>query len=174
MPGEMPLKIRFIDGHRLQTNRLGVPFKTQNPVDHQERITMGQNLHDIVCIHGPLPNRNVFHRHQRRLIRAIGLVQSFSKKEVQPVTRFCRQDMSPNRHWEKRQIPNDIENLVTNELVGITKRLLAHYRFTSDHDRVLQTSPLDEALCQKRLDLLVKYKRSCPSNLLGVIRSPDF
>ena len=89
------------------------------------------------------------------------------------MTRFCRENMPSDRHGEKSQIPDDIENFMPNEFLRIPHGFLAHHRFPSDDDRILQTPPLDQSFCEKRFDFLIKNKGPGSTDLLGIVVCAD-
>src|SRR5438477_12028640 len=51
MTGKMSLKKRFVDCYRLHADALRSAFiEADDPIDHQKRITMRQNLHDLFAV----------------------------------------------------------------------------------------------------------------------------
>ncbi len=173
MAGKVSLKKRLVDRDGLQPDGLVVVLESQHPVHHQEGVAVGKNLHDVVGVEGALPHRNVLHRHQGGLVGPPGLEERLGELQVQPVTGLGRKDVAANAHGKQRKVADDVEDLVPDEFIGITKGFLAHHRFPPDDDGVFQAPTLDQPLVQQRLHLLVKNKGTGPTDLPGVVFLPD-
>ncbi len=61
---------------------------------------------------------------------------------IRAVAGFDRDDVAADAMREKREVADNIEDFVADELVGKTERLLAQDGFAADHDGVFQAAPL--------------------------------
>src|ERR1700730_1662939 len=93
------------------------------------------------------------------------------------VPRLDRNDMAEKSAACQKEVPDDVENFVAYELVGIPQRLLSHYRFASHDNRILKASATYQSFVQKLFNILVKNKGARPgdfflinlrSNLRGI------
>src|SRR5438105_11263677 len=50
MPGEMAGEKRFVNTDRFHADAFGFAFEAEDTVDHEERIAVRQNCHDLVDI----------------------------------------------------------------------------------------------------------------------------
>ena len=75
---------------------------------------------------------------------------------------------------EKREIADNVENLVPNKFVGKPQRFFAEHSLAAHDDGVLETPALDQVFLHQRLDLLVIDKRPGRRDFAFVDRRRDF
>src|SRR5215471_19746781 len=109
MARKMALKEWFIDRYRFRSDTLVVAFKGNNPVDHQKRITMRQDLHNILRIHNPCPLRNHLRRNHRYHVR-VPFSQSLRQFSVGRMSRLDRNDVPQKSATGQKELTDDIEN----------------------------------------------------------------
>src|SRR5437868_10879185 len=66
--------------------------------------------------------------------------ENASQLGVSSVARFNRDHVTANSRTDQGEIADDIENLVANEFVRETQRLLAHDRITAQDNRVFEAA----------------------------------
>src|ERR1700730_14902803 len=83
-------------------------------------------------------------------------------------------EMAANSATDEGEIADDVQDLVPDEFIGKTHRLLAQDSVAANDDRVLQTSSLDQVFIHERLHVLVKNKRARRRDLTFENRRRNF
>src|ERR1700730_8417970 len=169
----MTLKVRFIDRHRLCADALVVSLERNNPVDHQEGITVWKDFHNILHIHYACPLGNNLRGNHRYHMR-VPLSQGLRQFSICRVSGFDRDNVTQKPASSQKEVSDDIEDLVANEFVRISQRFLSHDRITAHNDRVLEASPANQAFVDKRFQILVENKRASPGDFFLVNLRRDF
>src|SRR6266404_911371 len=165
MSGKMSLEKWFVDRHRLHAYAFRSAFiETQDPIDHQKWITMRQNLDDLVRVEAAIAFRNNSRNGERVASRSF-LCDRAREVRICGVSRFYRDEMSTNSTTDQREVADNVEDFVPNELVWEPQRFFAQHRITTDHDRVFQTAAFDEIFLHQRLDIFVINKCPCRCDL---------
>src|ERR1051326_6374692 len=68
-------------------------------------------------------------------------------------------NLAENRHTQKREIADDVQNLVTYELISKTKTRLIQHSFRRQHDRIVERTAANQVCTSQRFDLVRKPKR---------------
>src|ERR1700693_3572639 len=169
----MTLKVGFIDRHRLCADTLVVSLERNNPVDHQEGITVWKDFHNILHIHYACPLRYNLRGNHRYHVR-VPLGQGLRQFSICRVSGFDRDNVTQEPASGQKEVTDDIEDLVANEFVRISQRFLSHNRFAAHNDRVLEASPSDQAFVDKRFQILIENERTSPSDFFLVNTRCDF
>src|SRR2546421_13031979 len=130
MTGEMALEERLVDRDVLDSDDSLLPFHFDDPVYEQERIAVGQIVHDLADIH---------RRHARAPPRAL---EGPGQGDVAAVTGPRRYHMSLNPGAGQRQVPHDVRRLVPHELVRPAQFAPVHDAAIVQHDRIASEAPL--------------------------------
>src|SRR5687767_4482292 len=76
-------------------------------------------------------------------------------------------DEAEKRHPEEREVADDVEYLVADELVGAAQGLLVEHPVGREHDGVVERAAADEVGAPERLDLLGEAEGAGRGNLAG-------
>ena len=87
------------------------------------------------------------------------------ERRVQRVAAAVRDEMADHREADERQIADDVEDLVADELVLEAQRVVQHAGL-SEHDRVVERAAERQAALPQHLDFLQEAKRAGRRNLL--------
>src|ERR1043166_1266916 len=173
MPGEMAGEKRLVHRDGFHADATGVAFESRDSIDHQERITVRKKFHHLTDIEPAFARRKRVRFKDGSRARELTSERA-DQLGVRAVTRLNRDDVTVNSLPEKREVPDDIEDFVTDEFVGEPKRFLAQHRVAANHDRVFETAALDEVLVHQVTDVLVKNERPCRRDLVLVNRGRNF
>ena len=124
MTGEVSLKERLVDGDVLYPDDPLLLFDLENPVHQQERVAVGQNLHDV------------FYRIHPLLLSS-GLHHLPYQRHRSAMTRFHRHNSGANARPGQRQVADAIHRLVPHELVS-PPQIAAQNVTVVEHDRVVE------------------------------------
>src|SRR5438270_12588330 len=125
MSRKMSLKKRLIDRDRFHAHAFRYAFvEAENPIDHQKRITMRQNLHDLIGLEPAVAFRDNA-RNGQRVTARLFLRNRVSEFSVRCVPRFYGNEMTANAATDEREVADDVENFVPDEFVRETQRLFA-------------------------------------------------
>src|SRR4029450_2457687 len=160
----MPLKERLVNRDRFDADTFGFALEADNPVDHQKRETMRQNLHYLVGVEPTIPTRNRARKGERAPPRLL-TGEPASQVGIYSVTGFYRYHMASNTPPDQCEIPDNVENFVAHEFVCETQWFLAQDGFAVDHNRVFEAAALDQIFLHERLDIFVENKGSRRGNL---------
>ncbi len=97
-------------------------------------------------------------RRQQRALHLRGNL--LAERHVRRVAGEHRHDMPDQRNAQQGEVAEDVEHLVPDEFVRVAQGLGGEHGIVADDDRVLQAAPLDEAVLDQVLDLLVEAKRA--------------
>ena len=86
---------------------------------------------------------------------------------VRAMTGSDRDDMAVEGAPGQGKVPDDVQDLVSHELVGKAERFLAQDRFAPDDQGIFKASPLDQTLFHQVLHVLVVDKGARGSDLVG-------
>ena len=167
--GEMALEERFVDRDGFLADRLELAVEFQDAVDEQERVAVRQDLHDLVDIETGFARGDVLHRHLLRDVVTVLLVNGAGQFDVERVSGLGRDDAGLQPGRKQREIADDIEDLVTDELVLIPERFAGENGVATDDDGVLEAATLDETLLHERFHFLVEYEGAGLGDFLGVV-----
>ena len=101
-------------------------------------------------------------RHRRHLdeLPGVALLEELrGERGVQGVAAAVRDDVADDRVADERQIADDVEDLVADELVLEAQRVVEHAGL-AEHDRVVERAAEGEALLAQRLDFLQEPERA--------------
>src|SRR4029077_12456442 len=155
MTRKMSLEKRLVDRHRFHADALRSAFvETYNSVDHQKRIPMRQNLHDLVGVEPAVAFGNDSRNRQRFTSRSF-FGDCARQFRIRRVSRFYRDEMTTDPATEEREVADDVENFVPDKLVRKTQRLFTQDGVAAHDHGVFQTAALDEVFLHQRLDVFV-------------------
>ena len=115
MSGEMSLEEGFVDRHAFDADRLVVAVELDDPVDHQEGIAVRQDPHHPVDVEDGRGRGHGFGCLRKKVAAALG--NGPRQFRVGSVTRLHRHDVAAQRAPGERKVADDVEDLVTDELV---------------------------------------------------------
>src|SRR4029450_12478690 len=148
----MPLKERLVNRDRFDADTFGLALEADNPVDHQKRETMRQNLHYLVGVEPTIPTRNCARDGESAPARLL-TGERASQVGIHSVTGFYGDDMASNASPEQRKISDNVENFVAHEFVYETQWFLAQDGLAADHNRVLEAAALDQIFLHELLHI---------------------
>src|SRR6266542_1397376 len=155
----MSLKERLVNRDRFDPDTFGFALETDDPVDHQKRETMRQNLHYLVGVESTIPTRNrAFHGKGAPACLLAG--ERASQVGIDSVTGFYRYHVASDAPPDERKIANNVENFVAHEFVGKTQWFLAQNGLAMHHNRIFEAAALDQIFLHERLNILVVNKGS--------------
>jgi len=140
MAGKVSLEEGLVDRDALHADSLEVAVELDDPVDHQERVAVRQDGHHAVDVEGRRRGGDRLGRHGEQVAVALG--DGAGEFCVGPVPGLHGHDMAAQGPAGEREIADDVEDLVTDELVGEAERLLAQDGVAADHERILKAPPL--------------------------------
>ena len=149
------------------------PSRADDPVDHQERVAVRQQAHDLVDVERALAAGELAGGDERGELGVL-LGERAGEFRVGRVARLDGDDVPLDAAPEQGEVADDVEHLVAHELVGEAHRLLAQHAVAAHDDGVFQAAALDEALFHERLDVLVKRERPRRGDFLFVGLGRDF
>src|SRR6266542_52896 len=155
--GKMSLKERLVNRDRFDPDTFGFALETDDPVDHQKRETMRQNLHYLVGVEPPVTPRNRA-CHGKGAPACLLAGERASQVGIDSVTGFYRYHVAPNAPPDPCKISNDLENFVAHEFVCETQWFLAQNRLAADNNRVFEAAAFDQIFLHERLNILVENK----------------
>jgi hypothetical protein len=169
----MPLEKWFVDGDCLYPGDFCVAFEGYNSVNHQKRISMRQNLHQLIgldpafavegwLIDGKGAGPRLLPRNRPRQLG------------IRTVARLDRNHMPANALTNEREITDNIQDLVADELVGKAQWFFTQDRITADYDGILEAAALDQILLHERLDIFVINERPGRRDFAFKDRRSDF
>ena len=130
---------------------------------------MRQDSHDFLRVHAPLARVDILDRDPLRLAMLVLLIDLAGEFHVQPVARLGGVDMGLDPRREQAEVADDVENLVTHELVLVAERFAREDGVAADDHGVFQAAALDQALLHQRLHLLVKDEGAGLADVFPVI-----
>src|SRR5882724_1683047 len=155
----MSLKERLVNRDRFDADTFGLALEADNPVDHQKRETMWQNLHYLVGVEPTFPTRNGA-RNGKSAPARLFAGQRAGQVGVDSMTGFYCYHVASNTPPDQCKISDNIENFVAHEFVCETQWLLAQNRLAADHNRVFEAAALDQIFFHERLNIFVENKGS--------------
>ncbi|MPM68433.1 hypothetical protein SDC9_115365 [bioreactor metagenome] len=169
MAGKVALKEIFIDGQVLESDelRLGNLFR---PIQHQHRITLRENRLDL-----PEPEKLSHSSHPLRLLCSMLFLRHnlFLEKSGQfNVLRMAGldcNDRAGNAAAGEVNISDDIENLMTHDLVRVTQPFLADDRPVVDDRGRVEAAALHQTHRQQLLEV-AEIDEGAPSGDFGFVR----
>src|SRR5216684_3098021 len=95
MTWEMPLKKWFVNRDGLYEGNFVFAFKANNPIDHQKRVAMRQDLHDLVSVEPAIAGR---HRpgYSHRASSSLFAYECSNQLRIRGVAGFYRYHMAAN------------------------------------------------------------------------------
>ena len=131
----MPLEEGLVDGDVLQPHDPLLLLDLENPVHEQERIAVGQNLHDVFYrIHPLLLSTGSHHLPHQRHCSAM--------------TRLYGDNSRPDSCARQRQIPDTVHRLVPHKLVAPAQVTAKNVHVVED-DGVVERRTFDQSLRAK-------------------------
>src|SRR5262249_26240004 len=121
---EMSLEEWLVDSDGFNPNAFGFRIETDDPIDHQEREAVRQNLHHLIGVESAVAGWNRTRYSQSASSRLFARDQS-SQIRITRVTWFYRDHMPANTSSDQSEIADDIEDFVTDKFIGKPQRLLA-------------------------------------------------
>src|SRR5438093_6273244 len=101
----MSLKERLVNRDRFDPDTFGFTLEADNPIDHQERKTVRQNLHYLVGVESAITTRNRPRHRQSASLRLLA-GDSRSQVRIRSMTGFYRHDMTANAPPDQCKIAN--------------------------------------------------------------------
>ncbi len=156
--GEVTLKVGFIDGDVFDATALGLSFEPDDPVHHEEGVAVRQDVHHLIDVQNGIPTWDV-HRWRHHGAHGVVLrIDGASQLSVGTMSRANGNHVAENAAAGEHEIANNVENLVTDELVLEPQRLLGKEGFTADDDGSFQRATFDEPLLHERGNVFVINK----------------
>ena len=124
MTGEMSLKERLVNGDRFDTDTFGFSFEADNPIHHEKRKPVRQNLHHLIGVKASVAAGN---RPRRRHGASARLLPSDRSSQIRigGVTGFNCDNMTADAASDQREVADHVENFVAHEFVREPQRFLA-------------------------------------------------
>src|SRR5713101_6627140 len=142
MPWKMPLKERLVDRDVLQADDPLLLLDLENPVHQQERVAVGQNLHDV------------FYRIHPLLLSS-GFNQLTYQRNRSTMTWLHGNDTRANPRACERKVTHAVHRLMTHELV-LPAQIAAQDDGIVEHHCVLEGSAFDKSLGPQSVHLMNK------------------
>src|SRR5690242_3742280 len=120
----MPLEERLVDGDGFHTNAFGLRIETNDSVDHQERETMRENLHDLIGIESAVTGWN-WTRHCHRVSSRLFADDQAGQVRIDCVPRFDCDDVPSNPPSGQGEVTDDVQDFVAHKFIGKPQWLLA-------------------------------------------------
>src|SRR6266568_9240629 len=76
-------------------------------------------------------------------------------------------DPSKDGHSQQGQVPDNVENLMADKLVGKTEAGFVEHAFFGQDDGIIQRATADQTGLPQSLDFLDETERPCRSNVAG-------
>jgi len=93
---------------------------------------------------------------------AVGMSKNLlNETRVERMSRALGEQVSDKRYSEQRKISDQVQDLMTHELIGKAKARLIKNTVLREHDRIVQIAPLPEPASPNGFHLLQESK--CPS-----------
>ena len=173
MIGKVALEERLVDRDRLHSGAFGITLEGHDAVDHEERIPVGENLHDLRGGKDALADWQRGRRDHRHHVGVL-FGDGYGQFGVRSVTGPHGNDMTEQGTSGQGEISDDIEDLVADKFVREAEGFFAQDRVVADDDRVFQTPAADETFFHERLDILVVDEGARGSDFLLVSLGGDF
>ena len=92
---------------------------------------------------------------------------------VQRVAGFVRDQSAQHRLADQCKIPEQIENLVTHELIRKPQRSVVQHPVSREHNRILQRSTANKTAGLQFLNFVVEAERPCRRDEVRIVRSRE-
>ena len=171
--GEVALEEGFVDGDRFDAGALGVALEGDDAVDHEERIPVGEDLHDLRGGEDALADREPGRRDHGHHF-GVFLGNGHGELGVGSVAGAHGDDMAEQRASDQGEVADDIEDLVTDEFVRKTERLFAQHGVVADDNGIFEAAAADEAFLHERLDVFVVDEGAGGGDVVFVNLRGDF
>ena len=166
------MEVRFVNSDVLDCDE-GVLVDLDDAVDHHERVAMGQGVEDLADVErrasGGRRGFDFLAGGSGFGLGGLGflplLTDGRSEAGVERVSRADRDDVGLETDAREDDVAEDIEDLVTDELVLEAQGLLADDLVALEDDGGVERAALDETLLDKAFDFLVDGERAGRGNL---------
>src|SRR5688500_11087128 len=146
MPREMALKKRLVDRDVLEAHDPLFLFDLENPIHQQERVAVGENLHDVFYGVHPFLLSSGFHH----------LTYQGNRPAM---ARLHRHDPSPHFCPRQREVSHAVHRLVPHELVA-PAQVAAENVVVVEYDGVVERGSLDQTLGPESIHLVHETESS--------------
>ena len=99
--------------------------------------------------------------------------QRRDKARMQRVPRAIGRQTSEDLLAHQRKISKEVEDLMADELIGITQRRFVEHAALGQHDGVFERSTPHEARCLERFDFIIETERSGGSDERAIVFRGD-
>ena len=99
--------------------------------------------------------------------------QFAGEPRVERVAGFVSDQTAQHRLADQCKVPEQIESLVTNELIRETQRRIVQHPTLCEHNRILQRSTPNKTAGLQFLNFMVEAECACGRDEVGIVRARE-